>query len=561
MNTPHPSGKLARWGLALQEVDLSIHYRPGKRNANADALSRSPIPPEGADHTPGSGVFGIMSALQVHQVPAKDGEADLGARQRGDPELREIMDFVQSGTLPEEEKRARELVLAKTQYVVIDDILYHLQADKSLRVIPPKGDREKLFHEAHDGAFGAHLQDKKVHSELNKHHWWSGMRADIVRWCRGCLTCLTRRAGRRVKAPLTPIPVAGPFDRVGVDVIHFPKSYNGNQYAVVFMDYLTKWPEVYPTSDQTALTIATLLVEKIISRHGVPAELLSDRGAAFLSHLLKEVCGLMGIHRLNTTSYHPQTDGLVERFNRTLTDMLAKKAEKSGQDWDTHLPYVLFAYRASRQESTGESPFFLLYGRDPRLPTELQLDAPSTRIEYDLDTYKGEVATRLQEAWKLAQDQVKKAQKRQKSAFDRQARQPVYSVGERVFVYMPAAKASKAYKFARPFYGPYRVVTVYDTGLEVRPVDRPQETPFRISFVRVRRCPEQIPDTFWPLKASSRQTSQARTTSSPNQDSAASSSPTKGPDIAKPASTGVWGGRLRSSRRSGGDTLPKDGEL
>ena len=95
--------------------------------------------------------------------------------------------------------------------------------------------------------------------------------------------------------------------RVGVDVIQFPKSYLRNKYAVVFVDYLTKWPEVFPTSDQTALTIACLLVEQIV-------ELLSDRGAAFLSNLPKEVCQLMNIHKVNTTAYHPHTDRLVERF-------------------------------------------------------------------------------------------------------------------------------------------------------------------------------------------------------------------------------------------------------
>ena len=105
--------------------------------------------------------------------------------------------------------------------------------------------------------------------------------------------------------PLVPIPVAGPFDKVGVDVLQLPRSYDGNQYAVVFVDNLTKWPEVFPTKDQTALTIARLLVEKIISRLGVLSDLVSDRGANFLSHLLQEVCGLMGIHKMNTTAYHP----------------------------------------------------------------------------------------------------------------------------------------------------------------------------------------------------------------------------------------------------------------
>ena len=132
--------------------------------------------------------------------------------------------------------------------------------------------------------------------------------------------------GKPLHPPLTPIPVAGPFDRVGVDVIQFPSSQRGNKYAIVFVDYLTKWPEVFPAKDQSALTIARLLVEKVVTRHGVPTQLLSDRGASFLSNLMKNVYKLLGLKKVNTTAYHPQTDGLVERFNRTLTDMLSKKA-------------------------------------------------------------------------------------------------------------------------------------------------------------------------------------------------------------------------------------------
>ena len=141
------------------------------------------------------------------------------------------------------------------------------------------------------------------------------MRGDIIRWCQACLVCASRQVGQAVRPPLTPIPVAGPFDRVGVNVLHFPKSSAGNQYAVVFVDYLTKWPEVFATPDQSALTIAKLFVEEVVCRHGVPGQLLSDRGKAFLSQLMKEVCGVLGVKKINTTAYHPQTDGLVERFN------------------------------------------------------------------------------------------------------------------------------------------------------------------------------------------------------------------------------------------------------
>ena len=144
---------------------------------------------------------------------------------------------------------------------------------------------------------------------------------------------------------------------MGVDVLRFPKSAEGNQYVVVFMDYLTKWPEVFATQDQSALTIAKLFVQEVVCRHGVPSQLPSVRGKAFLSQLMMEVCRVLGVKKVNTTAYHPQTDGLVERFNCILINMLAKRVERHGQDWDHHLPFTLFAYQPSLQESTQESLF------------------------------------------------------------------------------------------------------------------------------------------------------------------------------------------------------------
>ena len=108
----------------------------------------------------------------------------------------------------------------------------------------------------------------------------------------------------------------------------------------MFVDYLTKWPKVFATSDQTALTIAQLIMEHIVTRHGVPSHLLSDCRPAFLSGLIHEVCELLGMHKVNTIAYHSQTDGLVERFNRTLTAMLAKTVDEIGRDWDTRLPQL-----------------------------------------------------------------------------------------------------------------------------------------------------------------------------------------------------------------------------
>ena len=290
--------------------------------------------------------------------------------------------------------------------------------------------------------------------------------------------------------------MSGPFERIGVDVIQFPYTRRGNRYAIVFMDYLTKWPEVFPAADQSAATIATLLVEEVVSRHGVPAEVLSDRGQAFLSGLMKEVEVLLGFHKVNTTVYHPQTDGLVERYNRTLTAMLAKTVERGGPEWDKS--YVLFAYRASPQASSGESPFLLVYGRDPRLPVPATLSPKKTPLTTGLKEYGVTLHQKMAEAWELARQSIGRAQKRQKKVYDRRTKSTSFQEGARVFLFKPAEQTGAARKFARPYHGPYRVVEVGPNTAKIRRVDHPEEEPVLVAIDRLRGCPQELADVFWP---------------------------------------------------------------
>ena len=216
-----------------------------------------------------------------------------------------------------------------------------------------------------------------------------------------------------------------------------------------------------------------------------------------MSDLVSHVCELLQIKKINTSGYHPQTDGLVERFHQTLIGMLSKYVERHGQDWDRYLPYMLYAYRVSAQESTRESPYFLMFGRDPRQPTEEALSTPTTNYNIDLDDYKSELVKGLSDAWKIAAENIEAAQAHQKSVYDRKSKNVDYKVGDRVMIHMPHEATGKSAKFARPFFGPYRVISITPTNAEVRLIDRPGDATMFVSLSRVRPCYEELPDESW----------------------------------------------------------------
>ena len=427
-------------------------------------------------------------------------ESDLVELQRQDPELKVIFHYLEEGVLPENDRQARRLALEKTNYDIVDGVLCYVHPDfpDNFRIAVPQCLQSTLLKESHDGKFAGHFAERKLYSTLRNKYWWKGMRADVLTHCRRCLPCASRKGpGRRRRALLQPIPVGGPFHTVGVDVLQLPQSFDGNKYAIVFMDYLTKWPEVFATSNQTAETIARLFVEHIVARHGVPERLLSDRGQNFLSRLVTEVCQLLGSSKVNTSGYHPQCDGLVEKFNSTLVSMLSKCVEKRGRNWDTHLPYLLFAYHVAVQDSTQHSPFFLLYGRHPRVPSDTSLDLPRTPYQVEFEDYAAELVANLSEAWSLAHESIKQAQRRQKAQYDKGLKEPSYTIGQRVMVHHPSQIRGEAWKLARPYFGPYEVLAVTPSNAEVKPLHSPNAKTIFVALDRLRPCYTEMENDVW----------------------------------------------------------------
>ena len=187
------------------------------------------------------------------------------------------------------------------------------------------------------------------------------MRATVYKVCESCVVCAsTQGQEHQKKPPLKCIPVCEPFECLGMDFKEMDVSEDGNRYALVFQDYLIKWPKVFVVQDRTATRVAKYLAE-VVWRHGVPAKIIHDRAAEFPSDVLQDTAAILGLKQLPTSGGHPQTHGLVECFNRTLKMMPVKLVEKKGKNWDKLLGAVLLAYRTSPHSSTGETPLFFSY--------------------------------------------------------------------------------------------------------------------------------------------------------------------------------------------------------
>ena len=502
LETSNPTGKHARWwtrvyGRGVQSV--SIVYRAGKENVSADALSRSPrdpAPVEGIaqDETQVAAVAArdVPTLLQADPVPSQS-QDHYGIEQRKDPRLEEMMEFLGNGSLPSDGDRAKKLAAQEPLFSLLGDVLYYIdhKRENRKRVAVPQHLREQLLRENHKGLYGGHFAGQRVYNTLVRHWWWEGMYADAMIFCKQCPECaIVTGASRQHRPPLHPIPVERPFQKVGVDIMDLPRTDRGNRHVVVFQDLFTKWPMVFAVPDQKAERIARLLCEEIVPFFGVPEALLSDRGTNLLSHLMLDVCELLGVEKLNTTAYHPECDGMVERLNRTLKTILRKRAAEFGPQWDCHLPGLLWAYRNTPHESTGEKPSFLLFGWDCRSPTEAALLPVSTKVTAcSVEDYREELILTLSSAREAALDSIRAAQRRYKSQYDRRADDYQYRVGEWILIRFPSEETGRLRKLSRPWHGPYRIVSCDDTNVTATKVYFPEEKLIQVHQTRVKPCP------------------------------------------------------------------------
>ena len=451
-----------RWLAALSAFDFSISYKPGKANTDADALSRLPEPnsmPEVSlsnidiqqlclfvmERDPITVLCQVMatdassgdqsSLTGDYSVPVKD----VKQLQKDDRNISAVMEYLEAGTRPtstQDFNRQLQLLIREWPRLVIHDGVLYRQRQVEGKVLEqlvlPRLCVPSVLKALHDDM--AHLGRDRTLDLVRQRFYWPYMSADVSSHISACGRCLRRKVAHTDRAAMISIESSRPLELVCVDFLALEPS-GGYGNVLVITDHFSKFSQAIPTRNQTARTTAKVLYDNFIVRYGIPERLHSDQGRNFESKLIKELCGIMGMEKTRTTAFHPQSNGIAERFNKTLLEMLGTLPAEKKKMWKDHISTVVFAYNCTRHETTGVSPHLLMFGREARLPIDVEYgirrsDEESTNYSEYIKKLQDQVA----HAFDLASKHTKVAQGTQSSYYDRKVRGGSLQVGDTVLV-------------------------------------------------------------------------------------------------------------------------------
>ena len=383
------------------------------------------------------------------------GLGNIRSAQRDDEDLKAIIDELAKGVTPTSSHPGLKKSFLEDG-ILCRKIL--LNGVEHTQIAIPLNLKETVLKQLHDHA--GHLGVRKTTSKIKERFYWPGYEQDIETYIRECEQCQRRNPPNpRPIAPLGTIKTTEPFEKISWDIMGpLPTSEQGNKYIVVVTDLFSKWVEAFAIRDTTSTTLATVLVDEVISRYGVPTCIHSDQGANLCSEVIQTMCKLLGMGRTRTSAYHPQGNGQVERFNRTVEAMLAKSVKENQRNWDACLPKVLFAYRTAVHEATGFTPFHLMFGRTPKLPVDVMLGRVEGEESVSYPQYVQELHRQLKDAFAFTRERLATRHRQQKAAYDQNSRAMEFKVGDRVWLYVPAVKPGKTKKLSTLWRGPYTVI-------------------------------------------------------------------------------------------------------
>ena len=471
LNFKNPEGQMARWIEKLQNYEFQIEHRKGQLHSNADALSRRPCQLYCKHCSLAEKKQGIEVCQQMRvTIPQAWTEHGVREEQMKDEDIAPIFEWMERGVKPQWQQIAKHGEITKSYWAQWDSlatqrgVLYRKWETEDgenfhLQLILPKTRVKEVLEEIHNGISGGHLGVNKTMEKVRQRFYWLRYKHDVEEWCRRCEVCAECKGPqRKTKGLMQLYNVGVPFERIALDVAGpFPITKNGNRYILVIADYFTKWTEAIALPNQEAETIVETLINIWVSRFGVPLELHSDQGRNFESKIFQELCQSLGIHKTRTTALHPQSDGMVERFNRTMEQHLSKMVGEQQDDWDKYLQLFLMAYRGAVHSTTGVSPAKMTFGREIRLPADIAFGKPE-EPKQTMPNYMSKFEEKMATIHRTARQNIGIISDQSKARYDRQTNAISFKEGDQVWFYNPQRKKGRSPKLQRDWEGPYRVV-------------------------------------------------------------------------------------------------------
>ena len=493
--------RLYRWSLILQEYEFDIKHKSGPCHSDADCLSRSistnditdDVNSEEHDEDQISLHNEFRPLLVSNDVNTSKANAVQTRAQKAalNNTLSASKSATQAATIPTESRIPTPqpgfdyLKIPKQQltdsfiqqriqaiqqhpnsypsFVVENGVLYKLieaHPCRTKKKIPwiPKSMVKDLLYSAHTHPTSAHYGSDRTYFKLKNDYYWPNMLKDIKQYVKQCLLCARYNIPRQKPPGLLerPEPPSEIFDLIGIDFWGPTRgaTSNGNRYIITCTDHLSKFVIAKAIPTASASEAAIFLVEDVIFKYGhVPKHILTDQGSHFCSHLMQAITKDIGINHIFSTAFHPQTNGIVERFNATIKSQLCKLQGLNRNNWDEYLLLTVYAYNIGQHRTTKYSPYQLVYGRDPTLP--FAKPQPMVQFVRSNDYYN-----RFRRCRALVIQQVRKnieqQQQLNKQRYDQHRQSIQYEVGQLVLA-KPAVRYDKMQEI---FEGPYRVIHV-----------------------------------------------------------------------------------------------------
>ena len=418
LNTLHRK-TLFRLQELMSRYNFTLTYRPGSENVPADSLSRNPVHALGTD-------------VSVPELQAED------------TFCQEMKQYLLSGQLPQDKTSANYIIHHSSVCFLSDKqiLMRKLKEAHTLErdvIVVPSNLRLPLIINCHSDFAAGHLGIAKTVSRLKLNYWWPGMFSEVEKFIQSCDICQRVRNPANFHsqtAPLAPLLIPPTIHHtVHIDLICPKKPDGPNKYILIVVDGYSKFMSLYPIPSKDMSTVAKCLYDNYFSVHGFPNTLISDQGREFVNKILNELCNLLQIKKLCTSSYHPASNSACENKIALVNRMLAGLMNSPADSWAVWLPAITLSYNSSVSESTKCSPFFLTFGVEAKLPELLEIEPlqPTFGQEPVLDRFQ-----RLQQARTLAKECLARAQELNKKYYNKpSSRQVEFIPGERVLLFMP----------------------------------------------------------------------------------------------------------------------------